>query len=140
MTPDRELVEMLRPLRAERGVDMIAARKSSNGHGLEPDWTEEPHPAEQEQSPFPPDESPEEAQEVEPEAARLRVVPLSAFAAEEEASAEPLLGTADDMILAAGGLLILYGDGGTAKTTLTLDAAFHMAAGIPWLGIEVAAE
>jgi AAA domain len=70
--------------------------------------------------------------------ASLSVVPLERFAATEEDSAEPLLGSAGDMPLAAGGTLLLYGDGGTSKTTLTIDAALHLAAGADWLGLEVA--
>jgi hypothetical protein len=126
MTADPELVKLLQPIPAERGVDMLA----------EPPFTERLD--ELEMSPFHANGNGAAPEAVA--AASLRIVSLESFASAEEDSAEPLLGTADDMILAAGGLLILYGDGGTAKTTLTLDAAFHMAAGIPWLGIEVAAE
>jgi hypothetical protein len=60
MTDLEELQALMRPIPAERGVDMLAERAfgldvaapSNNGHGLEPDWTEEPHPAELEPSPF----------------------------------------------------------------------------------------
>jgi hypothetical protein len=117
---------------------LLAERASSNGTSHERDWGEETHPAEQERSPFPPDEG-FEAPEPEPEsgAAHLRVVALEAFAEEEESSAEPLLGSAEEMAVAAGGTLILYGDGGTSKTTLTIDAALHLAAGAAWLGLPV---
>jgi AAA domain-containing protein len=33
---------------------------------------------------------------------------------------------------------MIYGDGGTAKTTLAIDLAFHLAAGDKWLGMTVA--
>jgi hypothetical protein len=69
---------------------------------------------------------------------RLAIVPLEEFAGREEASAEPLFGASDETVLAAGGTLLMYGDGGTSKTTLSIDAMAHAAAGIPWLGIEVA--
>ena len=55
------------------------------------------------------------------------------FASVRETSATPLLGTEDDTLLAAGGTLMAYGEGGAGKTTAELDVAFHMAAGIPWL-------
>lgn len=59
--------------------------------------------------------------------------PVELFASVREASATPLLGTEDDTLLAAGGTLMAYGEGGAGKTTAELDLAFHMAAGIPWL-------
>ncbi|MFL5934976.1 MAG: AAA family ATPase [Gaiellaceae bacterium] len=70
-------------------------------------------------------------------ASPLCIVPLEEFASREEASAEPLLGNDSDMVIAAGSTLILYGDGGTSKTTLTIDAVLHLAAGASWLGLEV---
>jgi hypothetical protein len=73
----------------------------------------------------------------EPEPPALRFAQLEDFAAQAEVSAEPLLGSTEDMVLAAGGTLLLYGDGGTSKTTLTIDAVLHLAAGEPWLGLPV---
>lgn len=67
----------------------------------------------------------------------LVVVEAAAFAAVEEASAEPLLGDTDGTVLAAGGSAATYGDGGAGKTTLKLDQAFHMCAGAEWLGLPV---
>ena len=64
-------------------------------------------------------------------------VEASAFAAVEEASAEPLLGDRTATILAAGGSAVWYGDGGAGKTTLGLDQAVHLCAGTPWLGLPV---
>jgi hypothetical protein len=67
----------------------------------------------------------------------LYVVEAVAFAGIDEASAEPLLGDRDGTVLAAGGALAFYGDGGAGKTTLGLDQAFHLCAGIDWLGLRV---
>jgi hypothetical protein len=67
----------------------------------------------------------------------LRVVPLELFAAVDEPSAEPLLGSKQDTVLSAGGALVFYGDGGAGKTTLELDLVLHLAAGLPWLGLPV---
>jgi len=68
---------------------------------------------------------------------RLEVEDADAFAAVDEASAEPLLGDDDNTILAAGGSAVYYGDGGAGKTTLGLDRACHLAAGDDWLGLPV---
>jgi hypothetical protein len=68
----------------------------------------------------------------------LRLVTLPEFAGQNEPSAEPLVGTDDDAILSADGTALLYGDGGASKTTLTIDAVAHWAAGKPWLGLPTA--
>jgi hypothetical protein len=68
----------------------------------------------------------------------LVVVPLSAFIACDEETPEALLGTDDENVLPAGGDMIVFGAGGASKTTLLIDQAVHMAAGIDWLGFEVA--
>ena len=68
----------------------------------------------------------------------LEVEEAGAFAAVVEASAEPLLGDAENTVLAAGGVAAYYGDGGAGKTTLGLDRAFHYCAGGDWLGLQVA--
>ena len=73
-----------------------------------------------------------------PELPPLRAVAIGDFAAVDEASAEPLLGDANDTVLSAGGALVFYGDGGAGKTTLEVDLVFHLAAGLPWLGLPVA--
>jgi hypothetical protein len=67
----------------------------------------------------------------------LRAAPAEEFAAVVEASAEPLLGDSRTTVLAAGGMLVAYGDGGAGKTTLALDAALHLATGRAWLGLPV---
>jgi putative DNA primase/helicase len=67
----------------------------------------------------------------------LEVEEAGAFAAVEEASAEPLLGDDENTVLAAGGSAVYFGDGGAGKTTLGLDRAFHYCAGREWLGLQV---
>jgi hypothetical protein len=67
----------------------------------------------------------------------LRAVPAREFADVDEASAEPLLGDADDTVLSAGGTMMLFGKGGSGKTTLELDLAVHLTAGLPWFNIPV---
>jgi hypothetical protein len=84
-----------------------------------------------------PDFPPEPEPEPEPGAEPLVVTPLEAFAAVDEASAVPLLGDDENTILAAGGMLAFYGDGGAGKTTLEVDLTFHLAARRPWLGLAV---
>ena len=67
----------------------------------------------------------------------LEVEEAGAFAAVDEATAEPLLGDEENTVLAAGGSAVYYGDGGAGKTTLGLDRAFHYCAGREWLGLAV---
>jgi hypothetical protein len=67
----------------------------------------------------------------------LAVEDWSAFAAVDEAGAEPIVGTPADVLFASGGDAMAYGDGGAGKTTLLLDLAFHLAAGDDWLGYPV---
>lgn len=67
-----------------------------------------------------------------------RVATLEEFVAVHEPGADPLLGSDDDALIPEGGDVMVYGDGGAGKTTLTIDAAFHLAAGDAWLGIRVA--
>lgn len=59
------------------------------------------------------------------------------FAAVEERSADPVIGTSTETILPADGLLLMYGDGGAGKTTLSIDAAAHLGAGSSWLGLDI---
>lgn len=62
---------------------------------------------------------------------------LAEFVARRLESRPPLLGTEEDNLLPAGGLLILVARGGKGKTTLSIDACFHLASGIEWLGFTV---
>ncbi len=79
-------------------------------------------------------------QEEEPppsSAPRLSIVPLEEFAAQVEEASTPLIGTPNDSLLPSEGLLLMYGDGGAGKTTLTVDAVAHIAAGMPWLQVAI---
>jgi hypothetical protein len=72
------------------------------------------------------------------EVATLQVLPASEFLQLEYPAAEVLLGSSETIIYLARGLfLLMFGDGGSAKSTLTLDAIAHLAAGRDWLGIAV---
>jgi 5S rRNA maturation endonuclease (ribonuclease M5) len=67
----------------------------------------------------------------------LRVVSVEDFAAAEVANEEPLIGSGDKRLLPSGSTIVFYGEGGSGKTTLTSDLAFHLAAGVDWLGFEI---
>jgi hypothetical protein len=67
----------------------------------------------------------------------FRIVDFTTFVSTEEPSAEPLLGSATETILPADGMLLMYGDGGAGKTTLTIDAVSHLASGQNWLSVDV---
>jgi hypothetical protein len=62
---------------------------------------------------------------------------LADFSKRTYPDAEPLLGERGAIYLAVGSLLLLYGSDGTGKSTLTIDAAAHLAAGKDWLGLAV---
>jgi len=68
---------------------------------------------------------------------QVSIVSYTDFASRDEETADPLLGTESQTILPVGGMLLMYGDGGAGKTTLTIDGVAHLGAGVPWLGIEV---
>lgn len=70
-------------------------------------------------------------------APRIQVVAIDEFARVEEASAEPLLGDADEAVLPAGGMMVVYGVGGGGKTTLEADMVMHLATGQNWLNLPV---
>jgi hypothetical protein len=56
--------------------------------------------------------------------------------ASEDEVCESLLGlNVHEILLSAEGVLLLYGDGGSTKTTLSVDLAVHAAAGLAWLGL-----
>jgi hypothetical protein len=56
------------------------------------------------------------------------------FMQREFPTAEPLLGQAGEILLAAGSLLMVYGADGSGKT---IDAIAHLASGTDWLGVPV---
>jgi hypothetical protein len=62
---------------------------------------------------------------------------LDEFIAAKSELPPTLLGDTDEAILPAAGLLLLFGRGGRGKTTLSTDAALHLASGIDWLGFHV---
>jgi hypothetical protein len=59
------------------------------------------------------------------------------FRAQNYPEPEPLLGERGKILLAVGSFLLVYGSDGAAKSTWTIDAAAHLAAGRDWLGIKV---
>lgn len=65
------------------------------------------------------------------------IVALEDFVAVDEPGASALLGDGDSALIPEGGDVMVYGDGGAGKTTLTIDLACHLAAGVPWLEIPV---
>lgn len=69
----------------------------------------------------------------------LRFASLAEFVQVTEPSADPLLGTPDETVLAVGGDMLVYGAGGAGKTTWTIDGVAHLAAGVSWIGIDVPA-
>jgi hypothetical protein len=63
--------------------------------------------------------------------------PMSGFLAHVYPAAEPLLGSRGELFLGVGSLFLVYGAEGTGKSTLTIDAIAHLAAGSDWLEIPV---
>ncbi|MGH2862935.1 MAG: AAA family ATPase [Solirubrobacteraceae bacterium] len=66
-------------------------------------------------------------------------LPLDEFLAAKSDAPSVLIGDEQETLLPAAGLLILFAKGGRGKTTLTIDAAFHLASGRDWLGFKVPA-
>jgi hypothetical protein len=64
-------------------------------------------------------------------------VTLDQFLKHPYPKAEPLLGDTDNILLAIGSLLLVFGADGSAKSTWSVDALAHLAAGQDWLGIHV---
>jgi hypothetical protein len=62
---------------------------------------------------------------------------IEEFAAVEEAGAEALLGDSTNNLIPEGSDVMVYGDGGTGKTTLTIDMSCHLGAGCDWLGMRI---
>ncbi|MCY4088185.1 MAG: AAA family ATPase [Actinomycetia bacterium] len=60
-------------------------------------------------------------------------VPLDEFLAEKTDTKPALIGTEEDTVLPAGGLMLLAGRSGEGKTTLANELAFHLAAGAGYL-------
>lgn len=66
-----------------------------------------------------------------------QVAVAAEFAQVDEEGAEPLIGGDRDVVIPCGGDVMVYGDGGAGKTTLTVDLACHLASGEDWLGFAV---
>ena len=62
---------------------------------------------------------------------------LGEFSKHAFPDAEPLLGEHGSTLLAVGSLFLVYGSDGAGKSTFTIDAAAHLAAGKDWLGVPV---
>lgn len=71
------------------------------------------------------------------EPSTLRIVPLTDFISVEDDVVEPLIGSADETLLPVNGMLLMYGDGGAGKTTLSVDALAHVASATSWLGLPI---
>ena len=70
------------------------------------------------------------------EIADLVFTPLESFAAIDEPGADAIATAADgSSVIPADGTVLVYGDGGAGKTTITIDLAFKLAAGEPWLDL-----
>jgi AAA domain len=69
--------------------------------------------------------------------AQAFAVPIDEFIATATEAPAALIGTDADVLLPAHGLVILAGRGGRGKTTLAIDAAFHLASGRDWLDFPV---
>jgi hypothetical protein len=65
-------------------------------------------------------------------------LPLAEFIAAESDAPPALVGTDEDCLMPAHGLVILGGKSGKGKTTLVIDLAFHLASGREWLRFPVA--
>jgi hypothetical protein len=66
-----------------------------------------------------------------------RIVTLEEFVDVDEPGARPLVGDDDGILIPEGSDVMLYGNGGAGKTTLSIDLACHLAAGDDWLAIPV---
>jgi KaiC/GvpD/RAD55 family RecA-like ATPase len=64
-------------------------------------------------------------------------VSVDEFVEEDEPGAQPLVGDEDGAVIPQGGDVMFYGDGGTGKTTLSIDLGFRLASGDDWLGLPV---
>ena len=68
---------------------------------------------------------------------RFEFASFHEFAVHEFPVPEPLLGEPGKVLLGAGSLFMAYGTDGSGKSTFTLDALVHLAAGMDWLGFAV---
>jgi AAA domain len=71
------------------------------------------------------------------DAVGLCVVTLDEFVAVDEPGASALVGDEDGLLFPEDADVMIYGDGGSGKTTLAIDLGCHLAAGDDWLGLPV---
>jgi hypothetical protein len=74
---------------------------------------------------------------VEEEPLVVEVDTIEAFSAVEEPGADPLIGRKGDVLIAEDGDVMVFGAGGSGKTTFVLDGACHLGAGQDWIGLPV---
>jgi hypothetical protein len=67
----------------------------------------------------------------------LEVDRVQDFAAVDEPGATAILGDANNALIPEGGDVMIFGTGGSGKTTLSVDCAIHLGSGRDWLGIPV---
>jgi AAA domain len=72
-----------------------------------------------------------------PKPEAVTVSAIGDFASVDEPGVDAVVGDPDNVLIPAGGDIMVYGDGGAGKTTLTVDAAFHMASGEDWIGLPI---
>jgi AAA domain/Toprim-like len=80
---------------------------------------------------------PVDVDELGPPTARLRFRWGPDFLAEERDPTPAVLGGGADVLIPQAGLVILGGEGGAGKSTMTLHALAHFGAGIDWLTVPV---
>ncbi len=68
---------------------------------------------------------------------RVTIDTLEEFAALEEDGAGAIVGESGSALIPVGGDVMVYGDGGAGKTTLSVDLSLHLAAGDDWLNMPV---
>jgi hypothetical protein len=68
----------------------------------------------------------------------VRVVTAKDFAEVDEEGAAALLGSEENAAMTEGSDVMLFGDGGSGKTTMGLDLGCHFAAGDDWIEIAIA--
>jgi hypothetical protein len=68
----------------------------------------------------------------------LGVVPAEEFSSVDEAGGNPVVGEPGEAVIPEDGDVMVYGDGGAGKTTLSNDLGCHLAAGDDWLGFPIA--
>ena len=67
----------------------------------------------------------------------MQIVTAEQFASVDEPGEEPIVGQGDQVLIAANSDTMVYGTGGAAKTTLTVDLGCHMASSREWLGYPI---